>query len=122
MCEVVCVCDSIGPESPGELMALSSHFLGIVICTLDGDQMPTGWSSREDTPLPVVTSACSAARANTQHGGGVLHGGGRGLQHSLHVLVLSGILSIAQALGLAQRHWRTARELARLQDQRVIRA
>lgn len=64
-----------------------------------------------------VTSACSAACADAQHGGGILQGRGRGFQHSLHVLMLGSILGIAQALGLARGRRGTAGELARLQEQ-----
>ena len=64
-----------------------------------------------------VTSACSAACADAQHGGGVLQGRGRGLQHGLHVLVLGSVLRIAQALWLARGRRGTAGELARLQEQ-----
>lgn len=64
-----------------------------------------------------VTSACSAACTDAQHGGGVRQGRGRGFQHSLHVLVLGSILGIAQALWLARGRRGTAGELARLQEQ-----
>lgn len=72
------------------------------------------------SPRQGVTSARSAAGADAQHGGGILHGGGRGFQHSLHVLVLCSILRVAQALWLARRCRGTARELARLQDQQGL--
>ena len=69
------------------------------------------------TPEDGVTSARAAAGADAQRRGGVLHGRGRGLQHSLHVLVLSSILRVAQALRLARGRRGTARELARLHEQ-----
>lgn len=95
--------DDVSIESPGEWTV---HFPDrhTVTCTLWGDP-------------GSVTSACAAAGADAQRRGGVLHGGGGGLQHSLHVLMLSSILRVAQALWLAWGHRGTTGELARLQEQ-----
>ena len=78
---------------------------------------PVGGPDTTGAPEDGVTSACAAAGADAQRRGGVLHGRGRGLQHSLHVLMLSSILRVAQALWLARGCRGTAGELARLQEQ-----
>lgn len=108
----------VSPGGPGGVVVLSRYFLDTAICNPMTGTRPEGEGTPPTVPQPGVTSACSAAGADAQHRGGVFHGGRRGLQHSLHVLVLRGILRVAQALRLAQRCWRAAGELAGLQDQK----
>lgn len=79
------------------------------------------WEYQAPILPPEVTSACPAASAETKSGGAILHSRRWGFQHSLHALMFSCILGVAQTLWLTRCCWRTARELARLQNQSEVR-
>lgn len=66
--------------------------------------------------LLALTSAGPASSADPERCGALPADGG-GLQHGLHVLVLSSILSVLQALGLALAGRGAAGELAGLQEE-----
>lgn len=101
------------------MLSFPSHFFSCE-CYARGDMTHvwvTVWLPQHkkcgQEEMLALTSAGPAPSADTEcHGAFPTHGGG--FQHSLHVLVLSSILGILQALGLALAGRGAAAELAGL--------
>lgn len=103
------------PLPPYQLWVLPKGFMTHIWATVQLPQLRKGGQEE----MLALTSAGAAPSADAE-GHGAVPRHGAGLQHSLHVLVLSSILGILQALGLALAGWGAAGELAGLREEKDL--